>query len=143
MTSTLRLAAAIVAAHFLVGALHGQAHQTIPVPVSPAQNAFITLVIVLAPFLALGFLWTRFRTLGATLLTASMAGSLVFGLYYHFIASSPDHVSQVPADGWGALFQSTAVLLMVSEAIGLLVGLRMLEPPRRRSALRVGGVGMR
>jgi hypothetical protein len=45
-----------------------------------------------------------------------IAESLLFGIYNHFIVISPDHVSQVSFEGWGMLFQVTAIfILMVDE----------------------------
>jgi hypothetical protein len=50
-----------------------------------------------------------------------MLGSFVFGLYYHFVADTIDHVAHVarlqPAF-WSAMFQVTAHLLAVSEVVG-------------------------
>ena len=60
---------------------------------------------------------------GIALLFCSMLGALVFGIYNHFILISPDHVSQIPATSWGKVFQITAVLLVISETLGVGVGL--------------------
>jgi len=51
-----------------------------------------------------------------------MAGALVFGLVNHFILAGSDHVSHVAAD-WRTLFGVTAALLVVSEAVGVVIGL--------------------
>ena len=115
-------AAAAVVAHALATILHGLPHQRIPVPTTPEQNLFIATVIGIGPLVALALLATRLRPVGAALLLATMAGSLVFGVYHHFVALGPDHVSQVPPEGWGALFGASAVLLAVTEALGCLAG---------------------
>ncbi len=47
--------------------------------------------------------------------------------YNHFVVASPDYVAHVPPGLWGTLFQVTAVLLAVTEALGLFVGLRFLR----------------
>jgi hypothetical protein len=40
---------------------------------------------------------------------------MLFGIYYHFIEVSPDHVSHLPAGDSQALFISTAILLIPAE----------------------------
>lgn len=81
---------ATVVSHAMVVALHGLAHVKIPVPLSLPQNLFVSSVIVFAPIAAMILLWTPFQLAGSWLLLSSMAGALLFGLYHHFIAFSPD-----------------------------------------------------
>jgi len=83
---------AAVAIHALVSGLHGWAHLRLGVALSPFQAIFVALVITAAPIVAAALLWTRHARFGAVLLFASMAGALAFGLYFHYIAISPDHV---------------------------------------------------
>jgi hypothetical protein len=52
-----------------------------------------------------------------------MAGSLIFGLYFHFVHESFDHVSHREHDLWGITFTATAVLLAVVEALGCWIGI--------------------
>lgn len=118
-TRALKLAAlGLVAFHFLTVVLHSVAHEVLSVKATPAQLAFIIPVIILAPLVA-GFMLPRFEKAGSALLLVSMLGSFVFGVYYHFVAHTIDHVSHVarlqPAF-WSATFQITACLLAVSEA---------------------------
>jgi hypothetical protein len=120
----------VVLAHLVATLPHAFAHQTIPVPTPPAETSFVAVVIVIAPLVAAALLWSRFVRFGAMLLLASMAGSLVFGLYYHFVLPGPDNVAQVPADGWGLLFQVSAVLLAVTEGLGCWTAGWMLSATR-------------
>jgi hypothetical protein len=120
----LKLAAlGLVGLHFLTVALHSIAHEVLNVKATPAQLAFIIPVIVVAP-LAAGFVLPRFERAGAWLLLGSMAGSFVFGLYYHFVADTIDHIAHVarlePAF-WSAMFRLTAYLLAASELAGAAV----------------------
>ena len=118
----------VVAIHFLVVVLHSIAHQVLPVKATPAQLAFIIPVIVIAPVLA-GIVLPKFEKAGAILLTASMLGSLVFGVYYHFIAETIDHVAQVAhlqPVFWSRMFEVTAYLLGISEMFGTVIGLILL-----------------
>ncbi|MBD3881608.1 hypothetical protein IFO70_07565 [Phormidium tenue FACHB-886] len=109
----------IVVVHTIVVALHGLAHQKIPVPISLAQSLFVDIVIVLAPIAAAILLWTPFYRIGCWLFFGAMIGALLFGIYNHFIAITPDHISQIPFEGWGMLFQVTAILLLITEGCGV------------------------
>lgn len=110
----------LVGFHFLTVVVHSVAHEVLSVEATPAQLAFIVPVIIVAPVVA-GFMLLRFEKAGAGLLLASMAGSFVFGLYYHFIANSIDHVAHVARlepEFWSATFRVTAYLLAASEVAG-------------------------
>lgn len=113
----------IVVIHGIVVALHGLAHQQIPVPLSMIQSLFVSAVIVLAPIIALILLWTPFYRAGIWLFLVSMIGALLFGIYNHFIVITPDHISQIPFKGWGLLFQVTAMFLLITEGLGCGVGI--------------------
>ena len=52
-----------------------------------------------------------------------MAGSLLFGAYYHYVFVSPDHVSHLPPGDAQGLFRVTAALLSVTEFFGLIIAL--------------------
>jgi hypothetical protein len=113
---------ALVVIHAITNGLHGLAHVEIPVALSLLQSLFIGIVIFLIPIIAAVLLWTQFYRIGSWLLLGSMTGSLLFGLYNHFIVMSPDHVSQVSFAGWGLLFQVTAFLIMIVDGLGCGVG---------------------
>ena len=115
----------IVAVHFVVVVVHSIAHNVLPVEATPAQLAFIVPVIIVAPLVA-AIMLAKFEKTGMILLTASMLGSLVFGIYYHFIADTIDHVAHVAHRAplfWSQMFQVTSYLLAVTEAAGVMVGL--------------------
>lgn len=125
MTVLTRLALAIVIAHAAIATLHGAAHKALGVELSLSQTLFVAIVITVAPVLAGVLLWKRAGAAGAPVFLISMAGSFVFGVYYHFIAISPDHVSHVAATSrgpWATAFQVTAFLLMFVELAGIVVG---------------------
>ena len=111
-----------VAVHAVIAAFHGAAHSELGIQMSPAENAFIDSVIVAAPIVAAVGLWTRFASAAASLLAVAMAGSLLFGVYHHYIAISPDHVAHLPAGSAQGVFRATAVLLVLSEAAGIVIG---------------------
>ena len=123
-----RIALVIVAFHFLVVVLHSVAHEVLPVKASPAQLAFIVPVIVVAPVMA-GLMLLKFEKFGTLLLTASMIGAFVFGVYYHFIADTIDHVAhvaQLQPPFWSQMFLATSYLLAISEMLGAAAGLMLL-----------------
>lgn len=126
------MALATVAFHFVVVVLHSIAHEMLPVKATPAQLAFIIPVIIVAPVLAAILLLKVERT-GLILLTASMLGSFVFGVYYHFIADTIDHVAHVAylqPVFWSQMFQMTAYMLALSEVFGTALGLILLFSSR-------------
>ena len=94
------------------------------------QKVFVGAVIVVAPFYAAYLIWRgRWRT-GGAVLALSMAGALVFGVYYHFVLPGPDHVTHVQLPMSFAMrdiFDVTAVLLALFECLGVLAGVRIFS----------------
>ncbi len=132
-SSAVRFALYAVVAHAAVGVLHSAAHEILGVKVTPAQLIFIVAVIMVAPLVAGLLLWRGKERAGALLLICSMLGSLAFGVYYHFVADTADHVSHVarmsPAS-WAVVFQATALLLALIEALGAWAGWSVLKKVR-------------
>ena len=127
---TLEVAAfTIIGLNFLTVVLHSIAHEILGVKATPAQLAFIIPVIIIAP-VAAGFMLPKFKKVGAVLLMLSMLGSFFFGLYYHFIANTIDHIGHVahmePAF-WAATFIVTGYLLLLAEVLGVIVGFLLLN----------------
>src|SRR5574340_1040720 len=95
---------AIVLAHLAVNVVHGLAHAKLHIGLTRGQIDFIVAVILLGPIVAMILLWTQLRRAGAWLLLVSMAGSFVFGAYYHFVLISPDNVLHVPVGSYRMTF---------------------------------------
>ena len=114
-------AVTVVALHLAVAFVHGAAHAGAGIALSPLQNAFVWVVIMAGPLVALWMILSR-RRFGAELLALTMAASLVFGIVNHFVIDSQDHVSHITSDTWRLPFQVTAALLMLLEAAGVLIG---------------------
>ena len=130
MSRAARLALITIILHALVTAGHATAHRTLNVELSRSQIIFIAIVIVIAPLLAGLLIWSRATKAGAIILALSMAGALVFGVYYHFVLISPDHVSHLPGIPGTIpvlVFQITAVLLALVEGLGVIAGLMALK----------------
>jgi len=121
---------AIVVAHLLVNIAHGLAHRELRVVLDPPASIFVIVVVLISPLLAMALVWTAQKRPGLILLLLSMFGSLLFGLYHHFLAASPDHVRLQPASPWGIAFFLTAYGLLITEAIGVYMGIHFLRTAR-------------
>jgi hypothetical protein len=111
----------VVLAHLVVNVLHGQAHTKLAVALASWQQVYVITVILVAPLVALALSWTRYAKAGAWLLLWSMLGSLIFGVVYHYIIISNDHVAHLPPGEAGGIFRITALLLAITEAVGVAV----------------------
>jgi hypothetical protein len=95
--STPRLALTVLAAiHLTVVLWHGGAHAELAVGLSRFQTLFVFGVIVIAPPVATLFLWTRLEQFALLLYVWVMSAALLFGVYYHLIAVSPDNINYLP-----------------------------------------------
>lgn len=112
-------ATVLVLVRFAVLVVHGGAHSHLNIGVSAWQKAFIAIIIFVTPLIATMMLWTRARKLGVVLLGLSLAGSLVFGVSYHFVIAGPDNALGPYHSDWESAFRATAVLLALIEASGL------------------------
>ena len=126
MNRSAKYVTAVVVAHLLVNIAHGLAHRELRVGLDPPASIFVIVVVLVSPLLAMALVWTTKKRIGLTLLSLSMCGSLLFGLYHHFLVASPDHVRSQSASPWGFTFVLTAYLLLITEAIGTYVGIRFL-----------------
>lgn len=113
--------AGVVAVHALVSIGHGLAHLAVPVDLTTAQEAFVVLVIALAPVVALALLWRGRDRAGAGLLSVSMAAALVFGVYFHYLVPNPDNVASATG-AWSLHFEGTAALVVIAELAGTVAG---------------------
>jgi len=125
-----RFGVAVVILHVLVVIPHSIAHTMMHIDMNLWQNIYIGLVILIVPVVSGILLWRSSRT-GFALLLLSMTGSLLFGIYYHFVASGPDNVAFLHPHPWTQAFRVSAVLLAVVELAGVIVGLLGLAGPRK------------
>jgi hypothetical protein len=66
-------------------------------------------------------------------LLVAMLGALIFGACYHYVIISPDHVAHLPPGDARGTFRVTALLLVVTEALGVVVAAVIL---RRRPSYK-------
>ena len=116
------IATVIIVVRQVVAQLHGMAHEELGVGLSAWQWAFVYVVIVAAPLVALVLYWTRFARFAALLLGVSMLAGMLFGIYFHFVAVSPDNVGHLPEGHGQEFFVATAILLVPIEIIGTAFG---------------------
>jgi hypothetical protein len=128
------VATGIVALNLLISFLHGLAHQWLGVALNPWQWTFVAVVIVVAPLVAMILYWGRFRRGAALLLFLSMIGSLIFGVYHHFMVPSPDHVAHLPEGNGQTFFIVTAILLVPVEVLGAAFGIWSWQALRKGAA---------
>ena len=126
----------VVVMHAIANGLHGLAHVEIPVSLSLVQKLFVGIVVFPTPIIAAVLLWTQFYRIGSWLLLSSIAGSLLFAIYNHHIVISPDHVSQVSFEGWGLLFQVTAYLILIADALGCWISVLALKTIQQPEQLK-------
>jgi ACR3 family arsenite efflux pump ArsB len=134
------LSTVAVLAHLIVSIIHGRAHEGLSVGLSNLQNIYVLTVIVIAPLIAMLLIWTRLARAGLVLLVISMTGSLIFGVAYHYVVISPDHVSHLPPGDAQGLFRTTALLLVLTELLGVAVGLWGLRQMKIILRDTVGGL---
>src|SRR5262245_41992637 len=101
-------AAAVVIFNLVVNSLHGASHERTHVGLTAWQLAFVVTTVYVLPIAAAALYWTPLRQTGAMLLAASLVAAVLFGVYFHFIADTSDHVSHQHADADGRMFVATA-----------------------------------
>jgi hypothetical protein len=94
----------------------------------------IGVVIGIAPLVALFLLSTRWLQWGGLLLCLCMLGSLLFGVWNHFLLPGPDNLASLSAGIWQIPFRITAVLLALIEAAGTIAGTWLLFSVKRAQA---------
>lgn len=87
----------LVAAHLVGNLWHGDAHATLDVQLPTSKWIYVAVVILIAPVVGAGLLWTRHALLGGWTIGASMAGSVVFSVLHHYVWISNDNVEHLPA----------------------------------------------
>jgi len=112
----------LVAIHLAVAVWHGNAHTELAIALPPAKNAFVIIVILIAPLVAAALMWTRYVLVGLWLFFLSMLGALLFGAYHHYILVSPDNIGHLPhggADAHSTFITSAGALALLELASAL------------------------
>jgi hypothetical protein len=130
--------AGLVGVHFVATAWHGDAHKQLAITLPPEKEAFVYVVIILAPIIAAILVWTRQVKVGAWVFFLSMLGSLLFGVYHHYVLVSADHVQHLPNGSASvrSAFITSAAAIAVIEFVSALYGALCLR--RLRVAVGTG-----
>jgi hypothetical protein len=125
-----------------VNAIHVLAHSGANIWVSFLGNAFVVVVILIAPLVSLFLFHTaRLEWLGALLLFLSMLAAFLFGVWNHFLLPASDNIWHVLPGVWQLPFQVTAVLLTILQAAGTGIGIWCLSEAIGAHALRRAEIG--
>jgi hypothetical protein len=132
--------AVLVAIHLGVAVWHGNAHTALAIALPPEKNAFLFIVILIAPLVAASLMWTRYLLVGLWMIVLSMLGALLFGVYHHYLMVSPDNIGHLPtgsADAQSSFIASAAALALL-ELASALYGAYYLASILRASATSYG-----
>lgn len=80
------------------------------------------VVILIAPMVAAGLVWTRYVSIGLWVFFLSMLGALLFGAYHHYVLASPDNIGHLPAgspESHSQFISSAAVIALIELAAAL------------------------
>lgn len=116
--------AVLVAIHLAVALWHGNAHTALAIGLPPEKNAFVFIVILIAPIVAASLMWTPYIVVGAWIFFLSMLGALLFGVYHHYVLVSPDNIGHLPHGSAAAqsTFIASAGALALLELASALYG---------------------
>lgn len=119
----------IILLHIIFEIIHGLTHEELQITLSSFQFAYVLLVILVTPIISMILIIIKsisFQRVGAILLLGSMLGSFIFGVFNHIITPGLDNIFTVETNLWGLLFQSSAIFLLIINAIGVGLGVWLL-----------------
>ena len=121
--------------HLLATLWHGNAHTRLAIELPLLKTIFVVIVILIAPLVSVGFVWTRYLSTGLWIFFLSMLGALLFGVYHHYVMVSPDNVAHLPAGNpeFHSQFISSAAIIAVLELVSTLAAAFFLYSHRARS----------
>ena len=112
----------LVAIHLAATLWHGSAHTQLAIALPPGKTIFVYIVILIAPIVAAGFVWTRYVSTGLWVFFLSMLGALLFGAYHHYVMVSPDNIGHLPTgmpESHTQFITSAAVIALLELASAL------------------------
>ncbi len=129
---------ALVVIHLAATLWHGDAHTKLSIGLSPEKTIFVYVVILIAPIVAAGLVWTRYVSIGLWGFFLSMLGALLFGAYHHYVMVSPDNIGHLPVgspESYSQFISSAAVIALL-ELVSALYGAFCLGSHRAQSRTR-------
>lgn len=133
---------ALVVIHLAASLWHGDAHTKLAIGLPLEKTIFVFVVILIAPIVAAGLVWTRFVSIGLWAFVLSMLGALLFGAYHHYVMVSPDNIGHLPIGSpeFHSQFISSAAAIALLELASALYGAFCLGSHRARSRAHVSEV---
>ena len=131
-----RIAITTLAVIHLVATLwHGNAHTQLAIGLSREKTFFVFVVILIAPVVGAGLVWTRYLSIALWIFLLSMLGAFLFGAYHHYVLVSPDNIGHLPEGSVEAhsQFISSAAVIALLELASALYGAFCLGSYRARS----------
>lgn len=116
--------------------LFGLAQSMVAAPLTQGQPAFIAIVGLLGPLIAIGLIWVQNYAYGAPVLVSTMLTNAWFVVYFFFIHDNPANVFAVSGDGATAFLAATIGLIagsLLTAGVGSWLWYR--ESPGFRSAI--------
>jgi hypothetical protein len=113
-----------------------------PVLVVTAQPSFprsaipLMILVNLFPVAGLVALAKGFRKLAGSMIILPLAIVLIIGTYAHFLSAGTDNILRMPPGDLRLPFQISAVLLVLLEALGCWVGIRIFSQMSVRHSLK-------
>lgn len=125
----------LVVVHLVAAFWHGNAHTHLAINLSPGKNIFVYVVILIAPVVAGGLLWTRYFAIGLWVFALAMLGAFLFGAYHHYVMVSVDNIGHLPAGSAEShsQFIASAGMIALLELASALYGMFCLGLHRARS----------
>jgi NADPH:quinone reductase-like Zn-dependent oxidoreductase len=118
------LISGLVTIHLAANLWHGSAHTQLAIALPPGKTAFVFVVILIAPIVAAGLVWTRYISIGLWVFFLSMLCALLFGAYHHYVLVSPDNIGHLPGRSpeSRSQFIASAAVIALLELASALVG---------------------
>jgi len=113
-------------------------HLLLLVKVQPSTPRFFPPLLILFnlfPVAGLVTLAKGFRKLAGSMIILPLAIALVIGTYAHFLNPGTDNIFHMPSGDLRLSFQISAMLLVLLEALGCWVGIRIFAHSSARPAL--------
>ncbi|MFC6768950.1 hypothetical protein [Natrinema soli] len=116
--------------------LFGMGLSTVDAPLTQGQPAFIAIVGLLGPLVAIGLIWAHNYAYGAPVLVSTLLTDAWFVVYFFFIHDNPANVFTVTGDGSTAYLAATGGMIAGSLfTAGVGCWLWYCESPGFRSAV--------
>ncbi len=82
--------------HLLGNFWHGDAHTILEINLPDTKMLFVVLVILVSPVVGALLTWTHHQVLGCWVAGISLAASVVFSVFHHYVMISIDNVEHLP-----------------------------------------------